>query len=177
MPRLKSGLSGAALGAALGAIVGAVMAVPAWPQVTGSTASIRVGSGPHKGEYAFAPTETCVIAAFGDRPSGLSVVLHSTEAVLSVDVPDVEKRASEIQVVLVISERQAGKVTSSVTYEVDTRPDSALEPFQKAERAKKGMTGKMTTTLMQQGDSALVSFTGQTASGVKLDGSVTCKKM
>ena len=155
----------------------ALVALPAWPQVTGSTASIRVGSGPHKGEYAFAPTETCVITAFGDRPSGMSVVLHSTEAVLSVDVPDVEKRASEIQVVLVISERQAGKVTSSVTYEIDTRPDSALEPFQKAERAKKGMTGKMTTTLMQQGDSALVSFTGQTASGIKLDGSVTCKKM
>ena len=113
MPRLKSGLSGAALGAALGAIVGAVMAVPAWPQVTGSTASIRVGSGPHKGEYAFAPTETCVIAAFGDRPSGLSVVLHSTEAVLSVDVPDVEKRASEIQVVLALP-RELGLAASKM---------------------------------------------------------------
>jgi len=168
MHRLKAGLSGVAL--ALGAAV-------AWAQ-TGSTASITLGSGPHKGEYAFAPTETCVIASFGERPKGLSVVLHSTEAVLSVDVPNVDgKHASEIQVVLVISERKAGKVQSSVTYEIDTRPDSALEPFQKAERAQKGMTGKMTTTLMDQGDSTLVSFTGQTASGVKLDGSVTCKRM
>jgi len=168
MHRLKTGLLGLAL---------ALAVAPAWPQVTGTTASVRIGSGPHKGEYPFAPTETCVITAFGGRPSGLSVVLHSTEAVLSVDVPDVEKHPSEIQVVLVISERQGGKVQSSVTYEIDTRPDSALEPFQKAERAQKGITGKMTTTLMQQGDSALVSFTGQTASGVKLDGSVTCKRM
>ena len=158
-------------------------AAVAWSQVDtpggiGSTASVRIGSGPHKGEYAFAPTEACVITAFGDRPSGLSVVLHSTEAVLSVDLPNIDgKHASEIQVVLVISEREGGKVKSSVTYEIDTRPDSVLEPFQKAERAQKGITGKMTTTLMQQGDSALVSFTGQTASGVKLYGSVTCKKM
>ena len=163
---------------ALSVVVLALGAAAAWPQMTGSTASISLGSGPHKGEYAFAPTETCVIASFGERPKGLSVVLHSTEAVLSVDVPNVDgKHASEIQVVLVISERKGGKVQSSVTYEIDTRPDTALEPFQKAERAQKGMTGKMTTTLMEQGDNTLVSFTGQTASGVKLDGSVTCKKM
>jgi len=158
--------------------LGLCAAAAAWAQVTGSTASVRIGSGPHKGEYGFAPTETCVIASFGERPKGLSVVLHSTEAVLSVDVPNVDaKHASEIQVVLVISERSGGKVQSSVTYEIDTRPDTALEPFQKAERAQKGVTGKMTTTLMDQGDSTLVSFTGQTASGVKLDGSVTCKRM
>ena len=169
MQRLKAGLSGVVL---------ALAAASAWAQVTGSTASVRIASGPHKGEYAFAPTETCVIASFGERPKGMSVVLHSTEAVLSVDVPNVDgKHASEIQVVLVISERSGGKVQSSVTYEIDTRPDAALEPFQKAERAQKGMTGKMTTTLMEQGDTTLVSFTGQTASGVKLDGSVTCKRM
>ena len=30
---------------------------------------------------------------------------------------------------------------------------------------------------MQKDDNALLSFSGQTASGVKLEGSVTCKKM
>lgn len=166
--RLSAGLLGAAL---------AFGTVPALPQ-TGSTASISVISGQSRREYAFAPTETCVIAAFGERPMGMSVVLHSTEAVLSVDVPNIdEKHASEIQVVLVIAEKKPGKGQSSVTYEIDTRPDNSLEPFQKAERAGKGITGKATTTLMQQGDSTLVSFNGQTASGVKLDGSVTCKKM
>ena len=39
------------------------------------------------------------------------------------------------------------------------------------------MTGKATTTLMQKADSTLLSFSGQTASGVKLEGSVTCRKM
>ena len=145
---------------------------------TGSAASVTIGSGPHKGEYNFAPTETCVIAPFGNKPRGISVVLHSMESVLSIDMPNLdEKHANEIQLVLVIAEKRAGKGTSSVTYEIDTRPDAALEPFQKAERANKGMTGKATTTLMQKADSALLSFSGTTASGVKLEGSVTCKKM
>ena len=39
------------------------------------------------------------------------------------------------------------------------------------------MTGKATTTLMEKDGNALLSFTGQTASGVKLEGSVTCKKV
>ena len=39
------------------------------------------------------------------------------------------------------------------------------------------MTGKATTTLMEKDGSALLSFTGQTAAGVKLEGSVTCRKM
>ena len=36
---------------------------------------MTVASGPHKGDYNFAPTETCFIAAFGDKPLGLSVVM------------------------------------------------------------------------------------------------------
>ena len=169
MHRLKTGLLGLAL---------ALAVAPAWPQVTGSTASIRIGSGPHKGEYNFAPTETCVIAPFGEKPAGISVVLHSTESVLSIDLPNLDaKHASEIQVVLVIAEKKAGMSTSSVTYEIDTRPDAALEPFQKAERANKGMTGKVNTTLMEKDGNLLVSFDATTASGVKLAGSLTCRKM
>jgi len=152
-------------------------ALPATGQ-TGSTASVTINSGPHKGEYNFAPTEACVIAPFGNKPAGISVVLHGSDSVLSIDLPNLdEKHANEIQVVLVIAEKKAGKGTSSVTYEIDTRPDAVLEPFQKAERATKGISGKATTTLMQKADSALLSFSGTTATGVKLEGSVTCKKM
>jgi hypothetical protein len=52
-----------------------------------------------------------------------------------------------------------------------------LEPYQKAERANKGLSGKATTTLMEKGDSAMLSFSGETASGMKLEGSVTCHKV
>ena len=156
----------------------ALAAAPALPQQVGSTGSVSVGSGPHKGEYAFAPTQTCFIASFGKKPPGLSVVMTSEKSSLSIDVPNIdEKHANQIQVVLVIADMKAGKGTSSVTYEIDTRPDAVLEPYQKAERATKGMSGKATTTLMQKGDSAMLSFVGETASGVRLEGSVTCKKM
>jgi hypothetical protein len=155
----------------------ALGAVPALAQI-GSTASVTINAGPHKGEYNFAPTESCVIAPFGQKPAGISVVLHAADSVLSIDMPNLDgKHANEIQVVLVIAEMRAGKGTSSVTYEIDTRPDATLEPFQKAERANKGITGKATTTLMEKDGSVLLSFNGTTASGIKLDGSLTCRKM
>jgi len=145
---------------------------------TGSSGTVTLDSGPHKGEYNFAPTETCFVNAFGKKALGLSVVMNSLESSLSIDMPNLdEKHSNEIQIVLVIAEKRAGKATSSVTYEIDTRPDAVLEPFQKAERANKGMTGKAVTTLMQKGDSAMLTFTGQTTTGVKLEGSVTCRKV
>jgi hypothetical protein len=156
---------------------GALFAMVAVAQ-TGSSGSVTIGSGPHKGDYNFAPTETCFVNAFGKQALGLSVVMSSLESSLSIDMPNLdEKHSSEIQVVLVIAEKRSGKSTSSVTYEIDTRPDAVLEPFQKAERANKGITGKATTTLMQKGDSALLSFSGETATGVKLEGSVTCRRV
>ena len=48
---------------------------------------------------------------------------------------------------------------------------------QKAERANKGTTGKVTTTLMQQAGSAMLTFSGETQSGVKLSGEITCRKV
>jgi hypothetical protein len=146
----------------------------------GSSASITVSSGPHKGEYNFAPTEACVITAFTQKPLGLSVVMQASDSSLSIDMPNLdEKHANEIQIVLVIADGHTPgkKGTSSVTYEIDTRPDASLEPYQRAERANKGITGKATTTLMEKDGNALLSFSGQTASGVKLEGSVTCKKV
>jgi hypothetical protein len=161
----------------------ALVAAPALPQsaALGSTASISVASGPHAGTYNFAPTSPCVIAAFGDKPAGISVVLSAEDSSLSIDIPNVdEKHASEIQVVLVVADKKIGasmKGTASTTYEIDTRPDSVLEPIQKAERANKGITGKMKTQLMTQGVSTLLSFTGTTSTGVKLDGEITCRRM
>lgn len=153
---------------------------PALPQsaALGSTASISVGSGPHAGTYNFAPTSPCVITAFGDKPVGVSVVLSSENSSLSIDVPNIDaKHASELQVVLVVADKKGVKGTASTTYEIDTRPDAALEPFQKAERANKGVTGKVKTQLMTQGASTLLSFSGATSTGVKLDGEITCRRM
>ncbi len=161
-----------------------LMAAPAMPQAAGasvgSSASITLRSGPHKGKYDFAPTEACVLAAFGKEPLGLSVVMNSRESSLSIDVPNLdEKHASEIQVVLVVAEKAAGadKGMSSTTYEIDTRPDAVLEPLQRAERANRGITGKATSTLMTQGNATLLTFTGETAQGVRIDGEVTCRKV
>jgi hypothetical protein len=165
---------------ALGAWFALGAAIPALPQ-TGSSASISVDSGGDKAKYDFAPTETCVIAAFSQKPLGLSVVLTSEKASLSIDMPNIdEKHANEIQVVLVVAGPRAaagGNTMSSVTHEIDTRPDAALDPHQKAERAGRGRKGKATTTLMQQGGNAMLSFTGETAAGVKLSGEVTCRKV
>ncbi|HET9864843.1 MAG TPA: hypothetical protein VFP37_15475 [Steroidobacteraceae bacterium] len=162
-----------------GCAIGALAAI-AMAQTGGGAASISVASGPHKGEYAFSPTQPCIIASLGQKPPGISLVLQATDSSLSIEMPNLdEKHANEIQIVLVIADKQraVGKGASSVTYEIDTRPDAALAPFQRAERANKGMSGKATTTLMEKGDTALLSFSGETVSGVKLEGSVTCKKV
>ena len=155
-------------------------AVPALPQNSiGSSASVTLGSGPNKGKYDFAPKEACVLAAFSDKPLGLSVVMTSRDSSLSIDVPNLDqKHANEIQIVLVVADiSQGGKAIASTTYEIDTRPDSSLEPLKRAERANKGMTGKATTMLMTQGNNTLLSFTGETAMGVKVTGEVTCRKV
>jgi hypothetical protein len=146
----------------------------------GSSASIKVGSGPHAGRYDFAPTQACVIAALGDKPPSLSVVLTSDKASLSLDMPSIdEKHANQLQIVLVIAEPPGAghKGTASVTYEIDTRPDAVLEPYQKAERANKGISGSATTQLMERPGMAMLSFTGETKNGVKLSGEITCRKM
>jgi hypothetical protein len=168
----------------LSAAVGLLSAAPALPQASGgmgSSASISVGSGPHAGRYAFAPREVCAIAAFGDGPLGLSVVLSSENSSLSLDMPNLdEKHANEIQIVLIVADKKVGagmKGTASITYEIDTRPDASLKPYQRAERANKGRTGKAQTALMTQGSNVLLTFSGETATGVKLEGEVTCRKV
>jgi len=167
---------------AAAAALGAAPAMPQEPGVTvGSSASIDVKGGPNAGKYAYAPREACVIAAFGDKPLGISVVLASDNSSLSINMPNIdEKHANEIQIVLIVADKKIGptaKGSSSTTYEIDTRPDAALEPYQKAERATRGTTGKAKTQLMTQGGNAMLSFSGETATGVKIEGEVTCRKM
>src|SRR5262245_30218163 len=78
---------------------------PTQPQSQiGSSATITVGSGPHAGKYDFAPTQACVIAALGDKPPSLTVVLTSEKASLSLDMPSIDdKHANQLQIVLVIA--------------------------------------------------------------------------
>ena len=164
------------LGAAL-ALAGA----PAMPQ-TGSTASVTVKSGPEAGKYDASPSDACVLVAFGTKPLGLSAVFSGEDSSLSVDMPNIdEKHANEIQIVLVISHLKAGggakNGVASLTYEIDTRPDAALDATKRAERANKGMSGKATTLLMERGSNVLLSFSGETASGVKIEGEVNCRKV
>jgi hypothetical protein len=156
-------------------------AVAAWPQA-GSTASVTVKTGPEAGKYDASPSDACVLVAFGKKPLGLSAVFSGTDSSLSVDMPNIDqKHANEIQVVLVISHRKsAGGMkngVASITYEIDTRPDAALDASKRAERANKGLTGKATTQLMERGSNVLLSFSGETASGVKLEGEVNCRKV
>lgn len=169
----------ARLNLCIAALAATLPALAQAPAGTGSSASVTLGSGPHKGKYDFAPTEACVLAAFSDKPLGLSVVMNSKDSSLSIDVPNLdEKHANEIQIVLIVAHVKEGGVgQASTTYEIDTRPDSSLEAFKRAERANKGMTGKATTTLMTQGNNTLVSFNGETSKGVKVSGEVTCRKV
>ena len=179
---VRSRRAAASVEVAVAIVTAMGLAAPALPQGggIGSSASITVVAPGGKDRYDFAPREACLIAAFGKRPLGLSVVLTSEQASLSIDMPSIdEKHAGEIQVVLVVAETKSGTVGTSsiITYEIDTRPDAALEPFQKAERARKGLSGKASTTLMQQGASVLLAFSGETSTAVKLSGEVTCHKV
>jgi hypothetical protein len=170
------------LKAALSAgVVLALAAIAAWPQ-SGSTASVTVKTGPEAGKYDASPSDACVLVAFGKKPLGLSAVFRGVDSSLSVDMPNIDqKHANEIQIVLVISHLKAAGGTkngvASLTYEIDTRPDSALDAGKRAERANKGMTGKATTMLMERGNTVLLSFSGETAGGVKLEGEVNCRKV
>jgi hypothetical protein len=167
--------------ALLGGLVLALSGAAAFPQA-GSTASVTVKTGPEAGKYDASPSDACVLVAFGKKPLGLSVVFSGVDSSLSVDMPNIdEKHANEIQIVLVISHLKAAGGTkngvASITYEIDTRPDASLDASKRAERANKGMTGKASTVLMERGNNVLLTFSAETAGGVKLEGEVNCRKV
>ena len=165
----------------LGGLALALSGAAAFPQ-TGSTASVTVKTGPEAGKYDASPSDACVLVAFGKKPLGLSAVFSGVDSSLSVDMPNIdEKHANEIQIVLVISHLKSAGGTkngvASITYEIDTRPDAALDASKRAERANKGLTGKASTVLMERGNNVLLTFSGETAGGVKLEGEVNCRKV
>ena len=148
----------------------------------GVQAAVQVASGPHAGKYTYEGADACIIAASDkSKPAGFSVIVMSDRSQLSVDMPDVQSaHVNELQIELVIAEvkpNQSRKDTATTTYTVDTRPDSALARYQIEERGAKGPVGKATAQLTQNDTTARLSFDAQTAAGVKVSGSIDCRKV
>lgn len=149
---------------------------------SGVTAHIQVASGAHAGKYAYESSDACIIASSDkSKAAGFSVIVMSDRSQLSIDMPSVEPaHVNELQIELVVADvkpNQSRKNTETTTYMIDTRPDSALASYQRAEREGKGPSGKATAQLTQNGDTAKLSFNAQTPDGVKIDGSIDCHKV
>jgi hypothetical protein len=159
-------------------LIATVMAMPALADV-GTTGSVTVASGPHAGRYQYSVDDACIIAALPGKPVGFSIFMLGEKSSLTIDIPNADAaHVSQAQVELVIADVKPGqsrKNTASVTYSIDTRPDASLENYQRAERT--GMAGKATVALTQDAKSAKLTFSGATAAGVKLEGSVDCRKV
>ena len=143
----------------------------------GSTASVTLGSGPHAGQYEFRSDDPCIIAALPGKSVGFSLFLLGQKSSLALDMPNVAA-ANQLQIEMVVADVKPGqsrKNTASVTYSIDSRPDAALEPYQKAER--KGMSGQGSARLSQQSTTARLTFTGVTANGIRVSGTIDCRKV
>ena len=91
-----------------------------------------------------------------------------------------EKHANEIQVVLVVSDAKPGETRKAHRA---SRTKSTRVPMHRSSRIRRRSAptrvcpGKATTTLMQKSGSAMLSFSGETATGVKVEGEVNCRKV
>jgi hypothetical protein len=154
----------------------AVASTPALADV-GSTATVTVAGGPHAGEYRYSSDDPCILAALPGKPVGFALTVVGEKSSLTLDIPNAAS-PKQLQIELVVADVKPGqsrKNTASVTYTIDTRPDTSLEAYQKAER--KGMTGQGSATLAQQSTTARLTFTGSTANGTRLSGTVDCRKI
>ena len=148
----------------------------------GVVASIQVTSGPDAGAYSYESPDACIIAALDKKtPAGFAVILLSDQSRLSIDIPSTApEQINELQAELEVADvkpKQGRKNTTSTTYAIDTRPDSALARYQREARAGKGTSGKVTAKLTQKDNTAQLEFSGETATGVKLAGKVECRKV
>jgi hypothetical protein len=148
----------------------------------GSTAKVTLASGPQAGKYTFQSADACMIAASETgKPAGFSVLMLAERSTLSVDIPNVSpQRLGEFQVELVVADAksQASRQrTASTTHTVDTRPDASLEPYQRQERGKVGVTGRGTVKLSQQDTTARLEFQAETAQAVEFQGTIECRKV
>jgi hypothetical protein len=149
---------------------------------TASVAQVTVMSGPRAGKYDFASADACVMApSRPGGPPGLSVTLSAPKASVAIDIPSIEAhRLGAFWVELVVADANSSasrRNTASTTLVIDTRPDSALEKYQRDERGPNGMRGSGAAKLQQQAQTARLEFQGQTAEGVKLQGTVECRRI
>ncbi len=153
-----------------------VLAAPAFGG-TGSIAHINVSGGPHAGKYEFSSDDACIIAALPGKAVGFSLFIMGEKSSLTLDIPNAAN-TGQLQIELVVADVKPGqsrKNTASAIYVIDTRPDASLEPYQLAER--QGATGQAGAKLTHSGDTAKLTFDGSTARGVKMSGTVDCKKV
>jgi hypothetical protein len=165
--------------AVLWAVLSASVAVDA-AEKSAVTANVEVASGAHAGKYAYESSDACIIASSDkSKAAGFSVIVMSDRSQLSIDMPSVEpEHVNEVHIELVVADvkpNQSRKDTATTKYMIDTRPDAALAAYQRADRAGKGISGKATAQLTQTGETAQLSFSAQTADGVKIDGSIDCR--
>jgi hypothetical protein len=158
------------------------IASPAAVADTASTATIKVASGPAAGTYTYVSSDPCILAPLRNGgPITFAHVLMADASTLSVDIPNTNaSNVNEFQIELVVAkpDSNASRLrTKSTTLTIDTRPDGALEPYQRQERGSTGMTGRGTATLHLQASSARLVFQGQTAAGVRIEGSLECRKL
>jgi hypothetical protein len=148
-----------------------------------SGGDIHVSSGAHAGKYSYVSEDACIFAPLKKgAPVSFSYVLIADESTLSIDIPDVgAKHLSEFQLELVITEvankedKRSRKRESHTLYTIDTRPDNALDPYQRKQRGTNGAKGRGSVKLRDEGQALRVEFSGETAEGVKLEGSVRCR--
>jgi hypothetical protein len=148
-----------------------------------SGGDIRVSSGPHAGKYSYVSEDACIFAPLKKGAAvSFSYVLITDESTLSIDIPDVDsKHLAEFQLELVITDaankedKRSRKRASHTLYTIDTRPDSALDPYQRKQRGANGAKGRGSVKLRDQGQALRVEFSGETIEGIKLEGSVRCR--
>lgn len=152
-------------------------------EVPVSTARVVIVSGPAAGTYTFTSTDACVLAPLHKGgATTFAHVLMSPTSTLSIDIPDIDPaHINEFQVELVTAPAGGGDRsrlrTESSTATIDTRPDSSLEPYQRRERGKNGAGGRGTVKWQAQSSSARFEFEGETIKGVKMYGTLECRRL
>lgn len=174
--------------AALTLLTGGVLAADA-----ASTATLTVASGPHAGKYTLSSDKACTIGPLDKgRPDSFSATIISEGmrqgklasrpnelGTVQIDLPNIDaKHLGEIKVEVAFGDptaRERKGTTPGVLYAIDTRPDSALLEFEREVRGTSKLKGKGGAKLQRRGADATFGFWGETANGIRLDGSIECR--
>jgi hypothetical protein len=142
----------------------------------------KVSSGPHAGKYDYISEDACIYAPLKKGAvRSFSYVLMSDESTLSINIPNADpKHADQFQLELVITEvankadKRSRKRAAHTLYVIDTRPDSALDAYQRKQRGSTGVKGRGAVKVRDAGHALRIEFSGETAEGIKLEGDVSC---